>query len=185
MTSHVHTCDLTYNRPSHDILMPVVSSLAPPPTHRLPSQCPYPNPLGADMIYSGMCVKGFSRCSWQNGSLPTVQISVSCCPHSLLVTLLCIQPVGRKTENTYRLQGLLDLGVEGAALEGDDGGRGVGIVGDGRAALLAEPAPDGLARGALALPLLDGAVHGELVLEDDAYEGCCGVGRDRVSWLGG
>jgi hypothetical protein len=72
---------------------------------------------------------------------------------------------------TYRLQRLLDLGVEGAALECDDGRGGVRVVGDGRAALLAEPAPDRIARGALALPFLDGAVGRELVLEDDADEG--------------
>ena len=32
----------------------------------------------AMMPHSGMCWKGFARCSWQKGSLPTVQISVSC-----------------------------------------------------------------------------------------------------------
>ncbi len=76
-------------------------------------------------------------------------------------------------KKTYRLQGLLDLAVQGAALEGNDLGGGVRVVGDGRAALLAEPAPHGVARVGGALPLLDGALHVELGLGDDADEGCC------------
>lgn len=42
---------------------------------------------------------------------------------------------------------------------------------DGGATIRAEEAPDGLSRGALALPLLDGAVDSELVLGDDGDEG--------------
>lgn len=72
---------------------------------------------------------------------------------------------------THGLEGLLDLGGESAGLEGDDLGGGVGVVGDGGAAFGAEEAPDGVAGGALALPLLDGAVDGELVLGDDGDEG--------------
>ena len=69
------------------------------------------------------------------------------------------------------LERLLDLAVERAALDGDDLGRRVRVVGDRGAALGAEEAPDALAGAALALVLLDGAVDGELVLGDDADEG--------------
>ena len=71
---------------------------------------------------------------------------------------------------TYGLEVLLDLGVKGAGLEGNDLGGGVGVVGDGGAAVGAEEAPDGLAGGALVLVLLDGPVDGELVLGDDGDE---------------
>ncbi len=69
------------------------------------------------------------------------------------------------------LERLLDLAVERAALDGNDLGRRVRVVGDRGAALGAEEAPDALAGAALALVLLDGAVDGELVLGDDADEG--------------
>lgn len=69
------------------------------------------------------------------------------------------------------LERLLDLRVEGAALEGDDVGRRVRVVGDGRAAVGTEDAPDGLARGSLAFPLLDGTVEGQFGFGDDADEG--------------
>jgi hypothetical protein len=46
-----------------------------------------------------MCVKGFSRCSWQNGSLPTVQISVSCFrPFLISQQALSISPTSRDDE---------------------------------------------------------------------------------------
>ena len=45
-------------------------------------------------------------------------------------------------------------------------------MGDGRAAVAAEPAPHGVARVGGALPLLDGALDVELGLGDDADEGC-------------
>lgn len=70
----------------------------------------------------------------------------------------------------YRLQGLLDLGVERAALESDDLGRGIRVVGDGRAAVAAEPTPHRLAGGPGAFPLLDRAAHGEGGLRDDNDE---------------
>jgi hypothetical protein len=73
-----------------------------------------------------------------------------------------------------RLEVLLNLRVEGTGLQGNDLGGGIGVVGYGRAAVGAEEAPDGLAGGALALPLLEGAVDGELVLGDNGDEG---VGR--------
>lgn len=80
----------------------------------------------------------------------------------------------RRVEPTYGLQGLLDLGVKGAALEGNDLGGRVGVVGDGAAALGAEDAVDVLAGGALASPGLGGALDGELVLGDDDDEGWFG-----------
>ena len=91
---------------------------------------------------------------------------------------------------THGLEVLLDLGGESAGLEGNDLGGGVGVVSDGGAALGAEEAPDGVAGGALALPLLDGAVDGELVLGDDGDEGWGGVlvgcliqRLERIGWV--
>jgi hypothetical protein len=74
---------------------------------------------------------------------------------------------------THGLQLLLVLAAEGTALEGNDRGRGVGVVGNGRAALGAEDAVDVLARGALAGVALGVAGDGELVLGDYDDEGCC------------
>jgi len=76
-----------------------------------------------------------------------------------------------RKKGTYRLQPLLDLAVQRPALNRDDGS-GFGVVSDGGAALGAEPAVDGVSGVGDALPLLDGAVGGELVLGDDDYEGC-------------
>lgn len=70
----------------------------------------------------------------------------------------------------YRLEVLLDLGREGAGLEGDDLWCGVGVMGDRGATVGTEETPDGFAGRALALPLLDGAVDGELVFGDDSDE---------------
>lgn len=72
---------------------------------------------------------------------------------------------------SHRLQVLLDLRVESATLESDDLGRRLGIVGDGRSALGAEKSPDSFTRAACALPLLNGAVYGQLVLGNNADEG--------------
>lgn len=74
-----------------------------------------------------------------------------------------------------RLQVLLDLGVERAGLDGDDLGGRVGVVGDGAAAVAAEPAPDAVAAAAFALPLLQGTVDGELILGNDCDEGWGGM----------
>lgn len=78
-------------------------------------------------------------------------------------------------QGTYRLQILLDLAVEGTSLEGDDFRGGIGIVGNGASTLGAEQPPDGVAGGTLALPLLHGAIDGELVLGDDGDESCRGI----------
>lgn len=75
-------------------------------------------------------------------------------------------------ESTNRLQGLLDLGVESAALEGNDLGSTIGVVGDGRSALGAEESVDCVSRGGGAGPLLDGTVDGERGLGDDDNESC-------------
>lgn len=75
-------------------------------------------------------------------------------------------------ESTNRLQGLLDLGVESTALEGNDLGSTIGVVGDGRSALGAEESVDGVSRGGGAGPLLDGTVDGERGLGDDDDESC-------------
>ena len=76
----------------------------------------------------------------------------------------------RQKKKTHRLQPLLDLAVQRAALEGDHGRR-LGVVRDRRPALGAEPPVHGVARVGGAFPLLDGARRGELVLGDDDDEG--------------
>lgn len=73
---------------------------------------------------------------------------------------------------THRLQLLLDLRVQGAGLDGDDLGRSVRVVGDGRAALRAENAMHGLAGAAHAGPALGRALDSQLVLGDDGDESC-------------
>lgn len=70
----------------------------------------------------------------------------------------------------YRLQGLLNLGIESTSLEGDDLGGSRRIVGDGRAALGAEDSVDGISGVGLAGPCLDGAVDGQLVFGNDGDE---------------
>lgn len=74
--------------------------------------------------------------------------------------------------STYRLQVLLDLGVQSTGLESDDRGRSVGVVGNGRAALGAEDTVDGLAGGAVLCEALGRAVEGQGVLGDDGNESC-------------
>ena len=46
---------------------------------------------------------------------------------------------------TYRLEVLLNLGVEGTSLQGNDLRSGIGVVGDGRTALAAEETVDDVA----------------------------------------
>ena len=50
-----------------------------------------------------------------------------------------------KGKKTYRLKPLLNLHVQRTTLKGNDLGRGLGLVGNGGAALGAEPAVDGVA----------------------------------------
>jgi len=69
-----------------------------------------------------------------------------------------------------RLESLLQLRREGTGLQGNDLGGGIRVVGNGRAALGAEETMDIVAGRALAGPLLDGAVDGELVLGDNGNE---------------
>jgi hypothetical protein len=66
------------------------------------------------------------------------------------------------------VQLLLNLGVEGTGLHGDDLGRRIRVVRNRGATLGAEDAIDVLARAASTLPRLDGSVDGHLVLGDDA-----------------
>lgn len=81
-------------------------------------------------------------------------------------------------ERTYGLEVLLQLSVEGAGLEGNDLGGGIGVVGDGGTALGAEESVDDVAGRALGAGVgLDGAVEGELVLLDDSDESYRGVSR--------
>lgn len=71
---------------------------------------------------------------------------------------------------TYRLQVLLDLGVQGTSLQSDDLGSSIGVVGNRRAALGAEDAVDGVARRSLAGPGLGGAVDSQSGLGDDSNQ---------------
>lgn len=73
---------------------------------------------------------------------------------------------------TYGLQGLFDLGVESTGLEGDNRGRGLGVMGDGRTALAAEDTVDGEAGRAIAGVGLGRTVQLQKVLGDDGDEGC-------------
>lgn len=73
---------------------------------------------------------------------------------------------------TYGFQCLLDLSVESTGLEGDNRGRGLGVMGDGRAALAAEDTVDRLARRAIAGVGLGRTVQFQKVLGDDGDEGC-------------
>lgn len=75
-----------------------------------------------------------------------------------------------------RLQVLLDFRVERTGLDGDDLGGRVGVVGDGAAAVAAEPAPNAVAAAAFAFPLLQRALDGEFVLGDNGDEGVCRAG---------
>jgi hypothetical protein len=70
-----------------------------------------------------------------------------------------------------RLQVLLDFRVERTGLDGDDLWCRVGVVGNGAAAVTAEPAPDAVAAAAFAFPLLQGPLDGELVLGNDSDKG--------------
>lgn len=76
----------------------------------------------------------------------------------------------KSREKTYRLELLLQLGLKGAGLESNDLGGGIGVVGDGRAALGAEESVDGVSGGGRAGPLLDGAVDGQRGFGDDGDE---------------
>ena len=110
-----------------------------------------------------MCLKGLARDSWQKGSFPTVQISVSC------EGSVSIQSMSPGSRGSHGLEVLLDLRVESTGFQGDDLGGGIGVVGDGRATLGAEETVDNVARGSLgARVLLDGAIDGELILWDDS-----------------
>jgi hypothetical protein len=78
-----------------------------------------------------------------------------------------------------RLEVLLDLGVEGTSLQGDDLRSGIGVVGDGRTALAAEETVDNVTGRALGARVgLDRAVNGELVLLDNSNER---VGRTTLA----
>lgn len=79
---------------------------------------------------------------------------------------------GGTKKNTHGLEVLLDLGVQGTSLERNDLRSRIGVVGDGRAAVGAEQAPDRLSGAARALPLLDRTLDGQLVLGDDGDESC-------------
>ena len=69
---------------------------------------------------------------------------------------------------THRLQGLLDVRIESATLDRNDLLGGIGVVGDGGAALGAEQAMHVFARAAGLCVALDGAGEVHLVLGDDA-----------------
>lgn len=126
---------------------------------------PSSTPRSSQFFYSGMCLKGWARLSWQKGSLLTVQISVSynvTSPVSLGLGIIC------PLQLTYRLQVLLDLSVQSTSLQSDDLGGSIGVVGNGRATLGAEDTVDGMARRSLAGPSLGGAVDSQSGLGDDS-----------------
>lgn len=84
----------------------------------------------------------------------------------MLVVVKVLRGIG-----THRLEVLLDLGIEGTSLQGDDLRSGIGVVGDGRTALAAEETVDNVAGRALGTGVgLDRAVDGELVLLDNSNE---------------
>lgn len=84
----------------------------------------------------------------------------------MLVVVKVLRIIG-----THRLEVLLDLGIEGTSLQGDDLRSGIGVVGDGRTALAAEETVDNVAGRALGTGVgLDRAVDGELVLFDNSNE---------------
>jgi hypothetical protein len=80
--------------------------------------------------------------------------------------------------STYRLEVLLVLDAQGATRQSNDRGRGIGVVGDWRAAVGAEDAVDVLSGRALASPALGGAFDGQLVLGDNDNER---VGRTALA----
>jgi hypothetical protein len=96
----------------------------------------------------------------------------------LLKLLLAEGKLANAPDLGVRLEVLLEFSVEGTGLESNDTRGGIGVVGDGGAALGAEEAPDRLAGGAFTLPLLDGAFDGEDLLGDDADER---VGRTALA----
>ena len=103
----------------------------------------------------------------------TVQISVSYLYVGLVVLFWgrCRYGVlfGKKT---YRLQILLDFGVQGTSLESDNWGSSLGVVSNGRTALRAEDAVDGLAGGAVLCVALGWAIDGQGLLGDDSDKRC-------------
>lgn len=74
--------------------------------------------------------------------------------------------------DAYRLQCLLDLGVQSTGLKGDNRRRGLRVMGDGRTALAAKDTVHGLAGSAIASVGLCRTVHFQKVLGDDGDEGC-------------
>lgn len=80
-----------------------------------------------------------------------------------------------------RLEGLLDLGVKGTGLEGNDLGGGIGVVGNGRTALGAEDTVDGISGAALAGPGLGGTVDGQISLLDDGDQSC--LSQRSFNWI--
>ena len=99
----------------------------------------------------------------------TVQISVSWMVVGLARTFFLIKVVGYG--ETYRLQVLLDLGVQGAGLEGNDLRGRIRVVGNGRAALRAEDPVNLVTGSTRASVALGGSLDGQLVLGDDGDEG--------------
>lgn len=93
-----------------------------------------------------------------------------CQPQPMRRGTYCLTAKNAVDVGTHRLQVLLQLRVQSTALECNDLGSGIWVVGNWRAALRAEEAVDGFARGSLARPLLDRAIDRELVLGDDANQ---------------
>ena len=75
------------------------------------------------------------------------------------------------THRTYRLQGLLDLSIQSAGLEGDDLRSGIRVMSDWGTTLGAEDAVDSVTGRTLASPALDRTGDLQLFLGDNGDKG--------------
>lgn len=81
-----------------------------------------------------------------------------------------MSPSIRDRDLTYRLECLLDLGVQSACLQRNDLGCRIRVMSNRRATFRAEDAVDGVARRSLTSPALGGAFHSESGLRDHRHQ---------------